>query len=377
MINRRRRRRYFNPRLLILIVGVIAIISLIVILFIPKTDNIRFEKFDDGINGTGLLVRNEEFVSLSDYEKVYYENLINGTFVEENTLVATAFKKGYIKTTLEKLVETEKNIVAYQNQSVINNFDDAEIDRLDFEIDVVISEMTTSTIGNIELYDKLCSLIKERQEHIKRNYNTDSNTYLQGLYADEKSMSESLLAWSDKLNAGFSGFVGFYCDRLESELNSQNIDSLGAKAINDFLKKENEEVKGFKIVKDEKWYVVLPVNDSTPFAVGNCYSVFIGNEAESELGCVEKIIDERDGKALVISIGENVEKYMDMRSATVFLGTRVQGFCVKSEYVSNGTVKVKGEQGDAVISIEVLAEKDGYIVFKETEQLEIGQTVYK
>lgn len=361
----------------ILILICITVISLVV--FIPKTDKIKYEIIYDGVDGNGIVFRNEEFFDLSSYEKLIYNNIIEGQFVSNGTNVVSAYKKGYIKATLEKLIETEKSIVTYQNQNIINSFDDKQIKNFDFEIDVAIKRMSEDDEGYIELYGNLCRLMVERQEYIRNNYNTDTNDYLQGLYADELNMAESLSQWCDEFNTLNDGFVGFYCDGYESEFTTEKVQGISSCKDFELLWKNDYLVNnnGFKLVKDSTWYIALNVDDASMFREGSYYPVYISNEAQSEVGLLERIIEDKKGCVLIFSFSDNVEKYLDIRTTKVFVGQRVEGFCVDRKCVHNGVVTIKENKKKRDVNVNIIYENEDIILFNVSDELVVGQKVYK
>lgn len=369
-----------NKILFIVITAFVCVCLLIGIIFalIPKTDDISYKIHYDGVGGNGIIFRDETYFDLASYEKVLYENVIEGQKVEAGTQIVSAYKKGYIKNTLTKLAEIEKNIVLYQNQNILTSFDDKNIKNYDFEIDVIIKRMSEEDSGYIELYRTLCNLIKARQQYIRENYNAENNQYLQSLYADEKNMTDALASWCDVFSASENGFVGFYCDGKESELNIEKAQNITYKETETLLKDSfSGDYKGFKLVKDNKWYVVAKVEDSSLFSIGSTYPVYINNEKDFEAGLVEKVIDDRNGSIVIFSFSDNVEKYIDIRVTNVFIGQRFEGYTVKNGYVNNGEVKIKTGKQKSTVAVNVLYQNDDFVIFNVDENLTLGQKVYK
>ncbi len=368
-------------RILLFIIAVVLCLCIIlglIFALIPKTDNIAYKIHYDGIGGKGVVFRDETYFDLSSYEKILFGNIIEGQHVQQGTKIASAYKKGYIKNTLNKLAETEKNIAAYQNQNILTSFDDKNIKNFDFEIDVTIKRMSEEDNGYIELYGTLCNLISARQQYIRNNYNTENNDYLQGLYADEKNMTEALAAWCDVFSASEDAFVGFYCDGKESELNIEKAQNITYKETENLFKASTDEMnKGFKLVKDSKWYIAAKVEDSSLFAVGSTYPVYIDNEKSFEAGLVEKIIDDRSGSVVIFSFSDNVEKYLDIRITNVFVGQRFEGYTIKNDYIKNGEVKIKAGKKKSTVPVNILYQDEDFIIFDVNEQLSLGQKVYK
>ena len=368
--------RRIPVKLIAIIVIVIVLVSGTV-LAIPKYDKIEYEVISDGVEGTGVIFRDEQVITLDQYEKIYFQDVYEGQLIESGQKIASAYKKGYITATFNKLKETEANIVTYQNQSVIVGFDDKTLEEIDFRIDVTIREMTENEEGFVESFGKLAFLMQEREEYIRENYNTSSDTYLQELYEDEARLIESLDAWCDELVAQKSGFIDFYCDGLEDELLPQRALELSYSEIDSTIKKEAEALNAVKIVSDGVWYVTVKVKNVSKFNAGTYYPVYISNEKESEIGFLEKIIDVGREKALVFSFSDNVEKYLDIRTATVFVGTRYEGFSVKSRFVKNNSVKVKVNKEKTTVGVEVLYSDGDVTLFKVKDDLNLGQKVFR
>ena len=231
--------------------------------------------------------------------------------------------------------------------------------------------------GYIDLHRKLCDLIKERKEYIRTSYNTESNSYLQELYSDELTMAESLKTWCDEI-VSTKGFVGVYCDGAENDLNIDKAQNISYKENETILKTQyTNDLKGFKIVSDDKWYITLKVDDASLFDIGSCYPVFIDNEIAAEAGTLEKIVEERGKYVLVFSFADNVEKYIDLRITDAFVGQRFEGFSLKDGYVQNGEITVKFDKKKQSIPVNVVYQNDDIVIFDVDEQLTLGQKVYK
>ncbi len=368
-------------RIFLLIIAIVLIVSVVVVfvnILVPETNEIIYEIRYDGVKGKGIILREENFVDLSSYEKTLYNNIVEGQFIKAGTEIATAYKKGYIKLTLEKLTETEKNIVIYQNQNIITEFDDKKIRDFDFEIDVIIKKMSEESHGYIELYCELCDLIRQRQNYIRETYNTENNNYLQGLYADEISLTEALKSWCDAFTAPYDGYVSFFCDGKEGELNIQRAGEITCKDVANLLKEEkNSYFNGFKMVKDNKWYALMTVEDVSLFSIGSIYPVYIGNETQWEEGHLEDIRQDKSGYLLVFSFDNNVEKYLDIRNTDIFVGQRIEGFCVENGFVENNEVVVEINDQKTRIPVETLYENEDIVIFEAVDQLKVGQKVYK
>ena len=377
MINNRGNK---NKKLLFIIAIIVCIFFVLglILIIIPKTENISYKIHYDGVSGNGVIFRDETYYDLSSYEKVLYENVVESQYVNAGTEIAFAYKKGYIKNTLVKLAETEKSIALYQNQNIITSFDDKNIKNFDFEIDVVIKKMSEENNGYIELYSTLCDLISARQQYIRNNYNTENNEYLQSLYADEKNMTEALKTWCDTFSSSENCFVGFYCDGKESLLNAEKAQNVSYKETENLLKEDFAEAnKGFKLVKDNKWYIAAKVDDSSLFAIGASYPVYIDNEKTFEAGLVERIIEDRGGSVVVFSFNDNVEKYLDVRVTDIFVGQRFEGFSINKDYVNNGEIKIKSEKQKITVPVNVSYQTEDFVIFEVDEQLTVGQKVYK
>ena len=371
--------RKINKKLYIQM-AVIALITATVfsIIFAPKTCAIDYQIIKNGIEVEGVIIRDEQAFNLSEYEKLDFGGLIDGQKVEKGQQVVSAYKKGYIKTTIEKLVQTEENIVTYLNETVLKNYDDKEIERFDFDINVIIQKMAELDQGYIELYKNLCDLIKQRRNYINEKYMSEKNTYLEALYKDEKNLQEAINAWLNTFYADEDGYISFYCDGLEDKLLMQEINLLSSAQIApEKIKKIEKPSNSYKIITDEKWYIAVPYSkDVSMLQQGMYYSVYIGNETESELGCLSKIITDKRNNILVFEFDKNVQKYLDKRLVNLLIGERYEGFSVKSEFINNSAVIIKTKDGKQSVEVEVLFSDDNNTIIKETPALKIRQKVY-
>ncbi|MBP5662429.1 MAG: hypothetical protein J6X30_04685 [Clostridia bacterium] len=357
----------------LLLIGVI----LLLILF-PYSGSIRYDIVYNGERLTGVILRTEHIVDLSSYEKVLFENMVDGQRLEQGEKIVTAYKKGYLKTSLDKLRETEKNIVAYQNQSVITGYDDRKIVMYDFDIEVLIRRMSEETEGYITLYHDLCRVMAERESYIRATYNTESNTYLQGLYQDEVSLLESLRVWRDELAATEEGYLGFYCNQSEGEL-SPGAD-MTLQQVKELVKREKKPMQNaFKVVTEEAWYIAVPVDRvDGRFTVEEHYPLYIGNADTYEPARLVSVQTEKRGAILLFRLEDNVEKYLDLFSTDLFVGQRVEGFSVPNRYVKNDSIKIKDDSGEEQnIPIQILYHDKDRTVFAPNDACRVGGKVYR
>lgn len=364
----------YSPLIIFVAILMIIVTAVCLIIFLPKNYAVQYDIVYDGIDTKGMIIRDEYYTDLQNYEKLHYNNIVEGQFVEKDTDIVLAYKKGYIKNTLSKLIETETNIVNYLN-NIIEGYDDKNIQKFDFEIEVAIKKMSQEDSGFIELYSNLCSLMKERAEYIRANFTADQK--LEELYTDEQNLIASIDTWRDHIKSVNDGYVGFFCDGAESEFNSTNVLNLSYADYNNAIKKGfKNDLDGFKIVADSKWYLIVEIDNPDDFVIGNYYQVYISNETEYEYGCLEKIIDEKKGNALVFSFNDNVEKYLDLRITNVFIGSRYEGYSVKNKFINDSSVIVKVDKTKTKIPVEILYSDKEKTVFKYCDQISLGQKVY-
>lgn len=362
-----------KPIYLIAAVLVVAVIITLLAVFIPKSEEIQYNIIKNGISLDGTIVRSETTESLNEYEKLDYGRIIEGQYIEDDSVIVKAYKRGYIKSTVEKLEQTEKSIVTYQNQTILKNNEDKKIDKFDFEISVLIRKMSEENTDLIEMYTKLCSVIKERRDYITTTYLSEANTYLAGLYKDEENLQASIDSWCDTVKAQQAGYISFYCDGREDKLTPEAIDTLTPK----MLGASDEKTGTYKLITSEKWYIAVPYTGNTELLQqGMYYSVFIDNSDAAETGCLEKIIGEKRNTVLVFSFEDNVEKYLDKRDVTVLVGERFEGFTIKNKYIKDSSVIVKDAEGKKNVPVEILYQDNEITLFQKNDQLKVGQKVY-
>ena len=376
-MNLRRRRIRFAPGAILIFFVLLAAIILTAILASRPENKVGYHITYDGVSGQGLLVRTETMTDLSQYEKIVYENLVDGQKIAEGDALAAAYKRGYLKNTLAKLQETERSIVNYQNQTLLPPYDDRTIAKMDFDAEVLIGEMAAAEGGYIELYDQLCKLMEERQAYIQENYDVSSNIYMQELLSDERDYLESLRAWCDTFTASSDGFIGFYCDGLEETLRDFSPDDFDGSDLKDLLKKERKEQKGFKIVKDDVWYLAVNVPSRLELDEGAAFSVYIGASVEAEPGTLVKAASTRQGTLLIFRFNDHVEKYLNTRVTEVFIGQRYAGMTVPVKALKGNTVTVKDGKTKRQVTVEPFYTDHRYAYFAPTDDLIIGQKVVK
>jgi len=329
------RRHFFTSAIALLI----TVITLLILILMPKVSYVRYGTLYSSLSGDAVIIRSETANDLDAYDKLVF-TASEGQLLEQDDLILSAYKRGYVETELENIIAKEQSIADYQNSNTIKDYNKPELTQLNFDISVIISQMTGNSdqIAYETLHKKLLSLMQQRQDYIRNNFS--ANGALQQLYDDENALLTSMEAWVDQLSAKEAAYVSYACDGLEATYSFDKISDLKASDIINTIKDTKANAvsdlsnsRSYKTVSPSKWYVVLPTkNKDFRDKKGQSYELYLNNNAKPLTGLLYNVINDYQD-LLVFELTEGIESYLGQRVVSVSVGKNVTGFMVPAKYV--------------------------------------------
>lgn len=238
MTIRSRRYRVSSRFYLFVFVIFALLISLLILLFSPTATELKVGQVSGAGIFKGVLLFEEQIIKLPEFDDIIYKVNDRSPVLAEDTL-ATVYEPGYVASAVKDLSELQKNIVAYQNNNILKDIYKPELAQLDFDIEIAVKDLQNADINDVSytvLNRKLTELMAARQKYVRENFSPD--TYLQQLYADEESRSLALAGWQSAAVTDMGGYVAWYLDGYEENLNllKTSTDNIKLKTIKDVIR---------------------------------------------------------------------------------------------------------------------------------------------
>lgn len=383
----RSRRVVVKRRFPMVIIPVLLLAGVLLLwLLLPRTSHIRYGTVSSPLSGDAIIVRDETAVPLSGYEKIVY-HASEGELLTKGGAILSAYKTGYPSNNLASLIQLQRNIVVYQNETTLQDFDKPELTQMDFDIDVTIKQMQAGgdDASFTALHKKLLQLLKARQEYIRSNFTPDG--VLQQYYDDEDKLLTQMESWMDEYTAQQDTYISYYTDGLEQSYQPSKLADLKTSDIlNDIklLKKNITQEKTvtlqYKTVNPGKWYIVLPTkNTAYRDKTGQSYEIFLNNSTQPVIGQLYKVIEDYQD-LLIFEVSDGLGQYLSQRTVFASVGKRVTGFMVPLSYIEQGenaVLHVDANGKNETVTVQILDQNEQWAVVEPVSgTLAIDQKIY-
>ena len=123
------------------------------------------------------------------------------------------------RTEINKLENYRSAIQQYHKEQVMKNYVDAQLEKLDLQVDTLALEVRTLVqgqgVGSLNNLEKqLTNAINARQNYLRQKYPDDQT--LSSLYDEESRQLKKIESWTTTYDAKEECIVSFYTDGYES-----------------------------------------------------------------------------------------------------------------------------------------------------------------
>lgn len=338
---------------------------------------------------TGLVARDEQVYTAPDYGKVDYF-VDRGELVDKDALVAMVYKQEYSQELIDSLYQVQQKISDYQHENIVTDMIDRDFDTINQNIDESIQSLQSYSYangaGNIDKMEKELRTLLERRKTLldKRDL---SDSYLEGLYEDEKAIEDKLSEWKIEIPAEDAGFVGLEIDGLEDILNPSIVDRITMDEYMAFIDHPSEPLERdngidsplFKIVDPNTWYIISLIPHVEVFyKEGDKVQVKLDGPSETAVGSmVNRVEHFKKSTLVVLEMSEAVEQVLETRSVYGDIGSTVEGLMVPNNAImekQSGTgIKVEKGGETEYIPVKIRAKDDKWaIVEPEKSEYDIN-----
>lgn len=335
----------------------------------------------DGINVTGVLIREESLVinsqsgalhfEIDDSERVAAGGVIANVYESESqSLAATQMDA------VKKEIDNIKQIEEYNDLNAIdiNSLNAKIFDKLN----IIVSSSATGYYGNIaDAKEELLTLINRKQ--IATGEALDFSDQLRALESEYAALKAAAGVPYKKVTAKKSGYFLSTVDGYEEVLNPKKLSSITPEFLDNLKPSKMEEtgVMG-KLVSDYTWYIAasVSINDSLQFKEGEELKVITNLKSNPEINVVvERVnISKKEDRAVVIlSCQEMSAELSSMRTgAMTIVKKRYSGLKVSSKALRMKDVTVTDDNGQS----NVVSQTGVYTVSGMTVQFVPVEIIY-
>ena len=291
----------------ILLIAVFAVHQAVSSLYKPvKTETAVFSDMSDGLNITGIIIRNETLISAGDSGVLHFI-IGDGNRVAKDGVIANIYDSESASIILERIDSVNGKIADIEEMLSYNNLEAADLDMINAKVHQNLNNLIIcGGNGNYDAFsdksDELLSAYNRRQAAMGET--ADFSAQLTALKAEKDQLAASLPAAKGTLRAEKSGYFVSKADGYETVLTCENPESITPEYLNGIKAETVTENTVGKIVSDYEWYIAaeVSVNESLNFKEGDALTIYTSVKSYPKLPVtVKKInISESSGGAVVL-----------------------------------------------------------------------------
>ena len=343
------------------------------------TESAVYYTMSDGINITGVIIRNEILVQNNDSGVLHFM-IDDGKRVSKNGVVANVYDSESASITLSQISRLKNQIADIEDILSYNDLDAANLELINNKISQNLNELViSSAYGNYNLVSKdaqeLLSSINRKQAAMGQTANFA--TKLDSLNAELTKLNTTLPNAKKQITAGESGYFLSKVDGYEQVLTTKDLNEITPEFLENLKVKPNGDNTVGKIVSDYEWYIAaeVSINDSLNYKVGDSLEIHTSVKSSKILPVtVKKInISESGSKAVVIfACSEMNTELASMRSGPMtvvsktYSGLKVSKKALRKLESKTGVYVVTGMQAKFV-EVEIVYSNDDFMICKKND----------
>lgn len=316
----------------VILISVFAIHQIVSSVYKPiKTESASFLTVADGLDVTGLVIRNETLVRYSSGGVMHFITG-DGSRAPKDGVIANIYDSESASITLSRIDSVNKKIADLEEMLSYNDLEAADLDVINNKVKQSLNKLVVSgAYGNFEKIsdctENLLSSLNRRQAALGET--ADFSQQLSALKTELSGLSSSLPAPKDTIKAEISGYFVSKADGYENILKCDSLDSITPEYLKGIKPEEvGSDVVG-KLVSDYEWYIAaaVPINDSLNYKEGDELTIYTSVKSFPKLPVtVKKINISSDSSSAVVlfSCNDMNSELASVRSAPMTI--------VKKEY---------------------------------------------
>ena len=291
----------------ILLIAVFAVHQAVSSFYKPvKTETAVYSDISDGLNITGIIIRNETLVTSTGGGVMHFV-IGDGNRVAKNGVIANIYDSESASITLERIDSVNSKIKDIEEMLSYNDLEAADLDMINSKVSKNLNNLIVSGAnGNYDSFaersDELLSSYNRRQAAMGET--ADFLAQLSALKAEREQLSASLPAAKGPLKADRSGYFVSKADGYEKALTCDNPEKITPEYLNGIKAESVDGNVVGKIVSDYEWYIAaeVSINESLNYKEGDSLTVYTSVKSYPKLPVtVSKInISESESSAVVL-----------------------------------------------------------------------------
>lgn len=271
-----------------------------------KTETAVYSDISDGLNITGIIIRNETLVTSSGGGVMHFV-VGDGNRVAKGGVIANIYNSESASITFERIDSVNSKIKDIEEMLSYNDLEAADLDMINSKVKQNLNNLIVSGAnGNYDSFsersDELLSSYNRRQAAMGET--ADFAAQLSALKAEKEQLSASLPAAKDTLTAAQSGYFVSKADGYEKALTCDNLEKITLEYLNGIKAESVDESIVGKIVSDYQWYIAaeVSINESLNYKEGDNLTIYTSVKSYPKLPVkVSKInISESSSSAVVL-----------------------------------------------------------------------------
>lgn len=345
-----------------------------------STESTTYYTAADGLNITGLIIRNETLVK-SQSGGVMHFIASDGSRVAKDGVIANIYDNESASITLTNIDSVNTKITDIEEMLSYNDLEAADLDMVNSRVQKSLDSMIVSVSdgkfnGYSECKENLLSSLNRRQ--IAMGETADFSSQLAALKSELATLSASLPAAKGTIKAEKSGYFVSKTDGYEQTLTTDILDTLTPEKL-DSVKAEQTpaDVIG-KIVSDYEWYIAAKVNinESLKYKEGDSLIIYTSVKSYPQMPVTVKkinISESSSSAVLIFECSDMNSELASMRSGPMtvvkkeYSGLKVPKNALRVVDSKRGVYVLTGMQ-IKFVEVNVLFSNDSYIICeKQTE----------
>ena len=345
-----------------------------------STESATYYTAADGLNITGLIIRNETLVK-SQSGGVMHFIASDGSRVAKDGVIANIYDNESASITLTNIDSVNTKIADIEEMLSYNDLEAADLDMINSRVQKSLDSMIVSVSGGnynnySECKENLLSSLNRRQ--IAMGETSDFSSQLAALKSELSTLTASLPAAKGTIKAEKSGYFVSKTDGYEQTLTTDILDTLTPEKL-DSVKAEQTpaDVIG-KIVSDYEWYIAAKVNinESLKYKEGDSLIIYTSVKSYPQMPVTVKkinISESSSSAVLLFECSDMNSELASMRSGPMtvvkkeYSGLKVPKNALRVVDSNRGVYVLTGMQ-IKFVEVNVLFSNDSYIICeKQTE----------
>lgn len=389
----RRRKKVIKPRFYVICVIILLAVGvgLYAALKPEKSDLIVPGAATFSMDVRAVVVRDETMYSADngEYGHIIYRAL-EGQEVTPGTPIARVYRWGYTEDIMQRLFDTEEEILSAQQQH-LSGIITPELNDINARILVLLEQARLITAGEgnksqsmLDVENDLKEAMQERITLLREMINPAPDELVL-LMKQKTDAEETLSGWESDIVSAGNGAVSYYFDGYELAINKEKLDmltpSLIEQAVNDrtFSALSGTASNVYKLSDPNHWYIafVTPASDYMRLTQGESYHItFKGYETTPYTATASEVRTVEDKIINILEFNQSIGDFLSIRALEANIGGEFSGHKVDSRAieVEKGVPQINVQQGEnyAPVPVDVLAQQDGNCIVRPRDEYNLS-----